>query len=94
MAREHYEWEDSPDLTSMSEAELRERIEGLVREEREVSYRRRVLQGRIDLMRRELVRRGDLTLSTEDLVRVLMEEGARGAPGGPVGGPGDGGGSP
>jgi len=78
MAGEHFEWEDSPDLTSMSEGELREKLVELGREEREISYRRRVLQGRIDLMRQELVRRGALSLSTEDLVRVLMEEGVRG----------------
>jgi hypothetical protein len=74
MAREHYEWEESPDLTSLSEDELRERLEELAREEREISYRRRVLQGRIDLIRAELVRRGGFALSTEDLVRVLMDD--------------------
>lgn len=41
-----------PDLTSLSKDELRERLKGLAEEEEEraVSYRRRVLQGRIDLM--------------------------------------------
>jgi hypothetical protein len=44
----------------------------LVEEERTVSYRRRVLQGRIDLMRAELVRRGSAAHSSEELIRVLM----------------------
>jgi hypothetical protein len=37
-----------------------------------VNYRRQVLQGRIDLIRAELVRRGSVALSPEELVRVLM----------------------
>ncbi len=43
----------------------------MAEEERAVSYRRRVLQGRIDLIRAELVRRGGATLSPEELARVL-----------------------
>jgi hypothetical protein len=39
-----------------------------------VSYRRRVLQGRIDLMRAELLDRGVAALSPEDLARVLLGE--------------------
>jgi hypothetical protein len=57
---ECYEWEGEPDLTSISE------------EERALSYRRRVLQGRIDLIRAEVVRRGGVVLSPADLARVLM----------------------
>ena len=41
-------------------------------EERAVSYRRRVLQGRIDLIRAELIRRGGAVLSPEQLARVLL----------------------
>ena len=67
-----YEWEGAPDLTAISEAELRVRLKELVEEERAVSYRRRVLQGRIDLIRAELVRRGGVALSPEELARVLM----------------------
>ncbi len=67
-----YEWEQEPDLTSLSEDELRERLKGLAEEERAVSYRRRVLQGRIDLIRAELVRRGGVALSPEELARVLL----------------------
>jgi hypothetical protein len=69
---ESYEWEKEPDLTSISEGELRARLKELSEEERVVSYRRRVLQGRIDLIRAELVRRGSVALSPEELARVLM----------------------
>ena len=79
---EEYEWEAEPDLTSMSEADLRERLTALAQEEREISYRRRVLQGRIDLIRAELVRRGGATLSPEELARVLL--GGEGRGGGAV----------
>lgn len=66
------DWDETPDLTRMSQEELKERLEQLVGEEREVSYRRRLIQGRIDLIRAELVRRGGVTLSPEELARVLM----------------------
>ncbi len=69
---QRYDWEGEPDLTDLSEEELRVRLKALSDEEREVSYRRRVLQGRIDLIRAELVRRGGATLSPEELVRVLL----------------------
>ena len=69
---EGYEWEGEPGLTSISEDELKARLKDLDEEERALSYRRRVLQGRIDLIRVELVRRGGVTLSPEDLARVLM----------------------
>ncbi len=64
--------EGLPDLTSAPEEELRSLLRGLVEEERRVSYRRRILQGRIDLIRAELVRRGDAVLSPEELAKVLM----------------------
>lgn len=64
--------EGLPDLTSAPEGELRSLLQELVGEERRVSYRRRILQGRIDLIRAELVRRGDAALSPEELAKVLM----------------------
>ncbi len=67
-----FDWEEAPDLTGISEDELRRWLELLSEEEREISYRRRVLQGRIDLIRAELVRRGGVTLSPEELARVLL----------------------
>ena len=69
---EGYEWEGEPGLTSISEDELKARLKDLDEEKRVLRYRRRVLQGRIDLDGGELVRRGGVTLSSEDLTRVLM----------------------
>lgn len=49
--------ESFPDLGSLNEAELKELIERLTAEEHEVSFRRRVLHGKIDILRAELVNR-------------------------------------
>jgi hypothetical protein len=46
-----------PDLGTLSDEELRTLIHDLVEEEREVSYRRRLLHGKIDILRAELVAR-------------------------------------
>ena len=46
-----------PELGSLSDRELRDLIRELVREEHEVSYRRRMLHGKIDILRAELVAR-------------------------------------
>lgn len=75
---DEYEWGEEPDLTAISEEELRVRLEELSKEERAISYRRRVIQGRIDLIRVELVRRDSVSLSPEELARVLLGEGRRG----------------
>ena len=70
---EGYEWEEEPDLTSVSKEELRVLLKELADEERAISYRRRVIQGRIDLIRAELVRRGGASLSPQELARILMD---------------------
>jgi hypothetical protein len=44
-------------------------------EERTVDYGRRIFQGRIDLIRGELLHRGSVALPPEELVRELMGEG-------------------
>jgi len=46
--------EPFPDLATLSDQELKDLIRDLVKEENEVSYRRRILHGRIDLLRAEL----------------------------------------
>lgn len=46
-----------PDIGSMSDQELKDKIQQLADEEREVSYRRRILHGQIDILRAELVYR-------------------------------------
>lgn len=46
-----------PELTTLSDSDLKQLIEQLKDEEREVSYRRRLLHGKIDILRAELVAR-------------------------------------
>ena len=51
------EEDTTPNISSMSDEDLRELIDKLTAEEQEVSYRRRILHGQIDLLRAELVNR-------------------------------------
>lgn len=67
-----------PDLASLPDAELKQLIKDLTQAEREVSMQRRVLHGRIDMLRQELVRRlttkdeGELSVVDVDaLARIL-----------------------
>ncbi len=46
-----------PDLGSMNDPELKELIKALTEEENDISYKRRILHGRIDILRAELVNR-------------------------------------
>ena len=46
-----------PDFTTLSDSDLKELIDRYVHEEEEVSYRRRLLHGKIDILRAELVDR-------------------------------------
>jgi hypothetical protein len=66
-----------PDVSSMSDGELKELIDQLTDEEREVSYRRRLLHGKIDILRAELVNRlrakreaGDVLITGEDVQQL------------------------
>ena len=43
-----------PDLASLSDEDLKRLIDEYTREEQEVSYRRRILHGKIDILRAEL----------------------------------------
>jgi hypothetical protein len=49
--------EPLPDLTTLTDDDLRVMIHELEKEEDEISFRRRVLHGRIDILRAELVAR-------------------------------------
>ena len=49
--------EPVPDLATLSDDDLKRLIEEHTREEQEVSYRRRILHGKIDILRAELVAR-------------------------------------
>jgi hypothetical protein len=46
--------EPLPDLASLSDDELKELIDDLEKEENEISYRRRILHGKIDILKAEL----------------------------------------
>ncbi|MBA3300605.1 MAG: hypothetical protein H0T15_01940 [Thermoleophilaceae bacterium] len=46
-----------PDLGALSDEELKDLIQQLTDEEQEVSYNRRILHGKIDILRAELVNR-------------------------------------
>jgi predicted HTH transcriptional regulator len=46
-----------PDLGALQDEELKTLIQELTAEEQEVSYRRRILHGKIDILRAELVNR-------------------------------------
>jgi hypothetical protein len=46
-----------PDFTTLTDDELRVMIRELEKEEDEISFRRRILHGRIDILRAELVAR-------------------------------------
>jgi hypothetical protein len=46
--------EPFPDLGTLSDNDLKQLIDELTKEELEVSYRRRILHGKIDLLRAEL----------------------------------------
>jgi hypothetical protein len=49
--------ETFPDIGAMSDQDLKDLIEELTEEEHQVSYRRRLLHGKIDILRAELVNR-------------------------------------
>ena len=49
--------EPLPDLSSLSHDDLKKLIDDLTEEEQEISYRRRLLHGKIDILRAELVAR-------------------------------------
>jgi hypothetical protein len=49
--------EPLPDLSATSDTDLKKLIHDLTEEEQEISYRRRLLHGKIDILRAELVAR-------------------------------------
>ena len=74
-----------PDLDSLSDQELRDLIRELVEEERKVSYTRRILHGKIDILRAELVARlqkteGRSVLDQVDVARLTEILTAKAAP--------------
>ena len=65
--------ESLPDLGSLSDDQLKKLIDDLTTEEAEVSYRRRILHGKIDILRAELVARLQKTGGRSVLDQVDVE---------------------
>ncbi len=79
--------EPLPDLTTLSDADLKALIDRLQHEEQEVSYRRRLLHGKIDILRAELVARlqqqvgaGESPLSEVDVDKLTEILAGKAAP--------------
>ncbi|MFN2612703.1 MAG: hypothetical protein ABR536_04960 [Solirubrobacterales bacterium] len=66
-----------PDIGSLSDQELKALIESLADEEQKISYKRRILHGKIDILRAELVNRlrskreqGEAVIKGDDVERL------------------------
>jgi hypothetical protein len=76
-----------PDLGALSDQELKDLIQQLTEEEQEVSYRRRILHGKIDILRAELVNRlrkkheeGESVISGSDVQQLTDILAGKGIP--------------
>jgi hypothetical protein len=65
------------DYDAKSDEELKEILHSLLQEEREISYRRRMLHGKIDILRAQIVKRkkhkleeGESLFSEEDIEKL------------------------
>ncbi len=65
--------EPLPDLAALSDEQLKKLIEELTEEENEISYQRRLLHGKIDILRAELVARLQKTGGRSVLDQVDVE---------------------
>ena len=65
--------EPLPDLATLSDPDLKGLIDEYTKEEQEVSYRRRILHGKIDILRAELVARLQKTGGQSVLDQVDVE---------------------
>jgi hypothetical protein len=77
--------EPLPDLGSLADNELKGLIDDLETQEREVSYQRRLLHGKIDILRAELVARlqrsgGKSVLDQVDIDRLTAILTGKGSP--------------
>ncbi len=67
-----------PDLSQLTDGELKDLIRQLTEEEREVSRKRRVLHGRIEILKSELIGRlkgrdeGDLSVVNVDALSKIL----------------------
>ncbi len=77
--------EPLPELGSLSDSDLKNLIDDLQRQEHEVSYQRRLLHGKIDILRAELVARlqrsgGRSVLEEVDVERLTEILTGKGSP--------------
>ena len=77
--------EPLPDLASLSDDDLKRLIDELTQKEHEVSYQRRLLHGKIDILRAELVARlqksgGRSVLDQVDIDRLTAILTGKGTP--------------
>ncbi len=77
--------EPLPDLATLSDEDLKKLIDELTQEENDVSYRRRILHGKIDILRAELVARlkateGKTVLETVDVESLTAILAGKAAP--------------
>ena len=77
MAHEDLSYDSFPDLGALTDEELKQLIQQHTEEEQEVSYRRRILHGKIDILRAELVNRlrkkhegGEEVITGDDVQRL------------------------
>ncbi len=72
--------ESLPDLATLSDDDLKTLIDELTEQENEVSFRRRMLQGRIDILRAERTARlkgkGVSDVDVEKLTEILSSRSA------------------
>ena len=73
-----------PDLAALADADLKALIKQLEEEENEISYKRRMLHGKLDILRAELVARlqkkGEGELGQVDLDRLTEILAGKAAP--------------
>jgi anti-sigma-K factor RsiG len=79
--------ETFPDIGALSDEGLRDLIDTLTAEEREVSYNRRLLHGKIDILRAELVNRlrtkreaGESVITGKDVEKLTDILAGKGVP--------------
>ena len=79
-----------PDLGALSDQELKSLIDELTQQEQEVSYERRILHGKIDILRAELVNRlrrkreqGEAVISGADVQQLTDILAGKAAPDSP-----------
>ena len=77
--------EPLPDLASLGDDDLKNLIDDLTRQENEISYQRRLLHGKIDILRAELVARlqgtqGRSVLDQVDVAQLTAILSAKAAP--------------